>query len=282
MSQEYPLASTASERRRLKMQSDALIPLTERMLSAAGITAGSRVLELGCGSGEVTRLIASRIGPAGSVTGIDRDPGQLAAASGQLRKHGLNNAYFVASDIDNFDPQDSFDAVIARYLLIYVPNPEALLHKAARWLRPGGTMAFIEMDLFRGVGSRIWPPPSDRTASAIKFIGDVMLDAGIHPDMGARLPSMLSHYGQVHSEVAAPPQFGAASIELPLEAVRSVQPMARKLGRADTDEYDVDRLLADEMPGRDDHTVTIPPVSIACWVQVSSATTPNRPCASVI
>jgi cyclopropane fatty-acyl-phospholipid synthase-like methyltransferase len=73
MSETYPLASTERERRRLEMQSQALVPLTERMLSGASITAGARVIELGCGSGEVTRLIASRVGPGGKVLALDRD-----------------------------------------------------------------------------------------------------------------------------------------------------------------------------------------------------------------
>jgi SAM-dependent methyltransferase len=268
MTKEYPLASSERERRRLKMQSEALVPLTERMLAAAGIASGSRVLELGCGSGEVTKLIASRIGPGGEVVAVDRDESQVAAAAQQLRNHGHDNVRHVVSDIESFEPTGAFDAVVGRYVLIYVASPESVLRKAAKWLRPGGCMAFIEMDLFRGVRSRIWPPPSAKTNRAIEFIGDTMLDAGIHADMGARLPSMLSYYGRVESEVDAPMQFGAASIELPLEAVRSVQPIARRLGRTDADEHDVDRLLFDEMNGRDDHTVTIPPVSIAAWVRI--------------
>jgi len=268
MTKDYPLASTTKERRRLKIQAEALVPLTERMLSAAGITSGSRVLELGCGSGEVTKLIARCVGPTGEIVAVDRDAVQIAAAAEQLRELGRNNVRHVVADINDFVPTQQFDAVVGRYFLLYVPSPESVLQRAANWLRPGGALAFIEMDLYRGVGSRIWPPPSERTARAIKFIGHVLLDAGAHSDMSVRLPSMLSHFGKVHFEVGAPLQFGAASIELPLEAVRSVQPIARKLGRADADEYDVDRLLADEMQGRDEHTVTIPPVSIAAWVRV--------------
>jgi len=268
MTQEYPLANTDAERRRLKMQSEALVPITERMLSGAGVGFGSRVLELGCGSGDVTTLIASRVGPTGEVIAMDRDPAQVMAATERLRQAGHRNVHHVVSEIETFEPTGTFDAVIGRYFLIYVSNPEAVVHRAVNWLRPGGFVAFMEMDFFRGVRSRIWPPASEKTVQAIEFIGDVMLDAGVHPDMAARLASMLSIYGKVHTEISAPLQFGRDSIELPLEAVRSVQPMARKLGRPDADLYDVDTLLQTELKNRDSRTVTIPPISIAAWVCV--------------
>ena len=267
MTKDYPLNNNDAERRRLKMQGDALVPLTERMLSGAGIGIGARVLELGCGSGDVTMLIAKRVGSTGEVIAMDRSETQTAAAAERLTSAGYHNVKFAVAEMDRFEPVGKFDAIVGRFFLIYVANPEATLQKVAAWLRPRGHMAFLEMDLFRGVRSHIWPPASPKTNQAIEFIGDVMLDAGIHPHMAARLPSMLSYYGEVHTEISAPLQFGAHSIELPLEAVRSVIPMARKLGRADADQHDVDSLLSAELATRDDHTVTIPPLSVAAWVR---------------
>jgi hypothetical protein len=126
------------------------------------------------------------------------------------------------------------------------------------------------MDFARGVRSRIWPPPSPATARAILFIGDVMLDAGVHTDMAARLPSLLAAYGDVGCEQSAEPQFGADSVELPLEAVRSVQATARRLGRPDADAHDVDALIAAEQAARSADTVTVPPLSVAAWVRVDT------------
>src|SRR5271155_2269147 len=148
MTQEYPLANTDAERRRLKMQSEALVPITERMLSGAGVGFGSRVLELGCGSGDVTTLIASRVGPTGEVIAMDRDPAQVMAATERLRQAGHRNVHHVVSEIETFEPTGTFDAVIGRYFLIYVSNPEAVVHRAVNWSRPGGFVAFMEMDFF--------------------------------------------------------------------------------------------------------------------------------------
>ncbi len=264
----YPLHSSDKERHRLRMQAQAIQPLTERMLTGAGVSKGSRVLELGCASGELTLLLASRVGPGGEVVAMDRDPVQIEAAALRLTAAGFHNVRFVTSELDAFEPAQTFDAVVGRYFLLYIPDPEAAVARVAPWVRPGGAVAFLEMDFFRGVHSSIWPPASPEVRQAIVFIGDVMLDAGINPHMAARLPSILTHYGRVQAETSAPLQFGASSVELPLEAVRSVMPMARKLGRADADRYDVDALLAKELAHRDDRTVTVPPMSIAAWVRL--------------
>ena len=269
MTQDYPLVNGDKERRRLKMQAAALVPLTERMLAGAGIGPGSRVLELGCGGGDVTRLIAHRVGSAGEVLAMDRDPSQVEAAAECVLSAGHRNVKFVVAEMENFQPQGMFDAVVGRYFLLYMPNPEATIDAAVKWVRPGGCLAFLEMDFFRGVRSRIWPPASAETNQALEFIGDVLLDAGINADMATRLPSILSRHGEVEAEVSAPIQFGAASVELPLEAVRSVIPVARKLGRADADRHNVDALLSAEWASRDGHTVTIPPLSVAAWVHVN-------------
>jgi SAM-dependent methyltransferase len=277
MTQQYPLANSDQERQRLKAQAEALIPLTQRMLSGAGIGAGARVLELGCGNGEVTTLIATDVGPSGEVVALDRDPSQVAAARARLHASPYRNVTFVTADVQSYLPAGEFDAVVGRYVLMYLPDPEAIIAKAVRWLRPGGALGFLEMDFFRGVRSRIWPPAGDKTVQAIVFVGEVMLDAGIQADMAVRLPSALSRYGDVSAEASAPVQFGAASVALPLSAVRSVMPTARQLGRRDADLHDVDALIAEEVAKRDKHTVRIPPLSVAAWVRVfSRSQTPSR------
>ena len=274
MTQHYPLQSSERERRRLKMQSQALIPMSLRLLDGAGVGPGSRVLELGCGNGELTKLIAQRVGPSGQVVAIDRDPAQIDAAGQTLHAEGLGNVVLQVAEAEAFSPDRPFDAVIARYFLLYATDPEAMVAKAATWLRPAGAMGFLEMDFYRGVGSRIWPLPLPETERAIGFIADAMLDAGVQPHLSARLPSLLSRYGEVEAELAAPLQMGAESVELPLEAVRSVQATARRIGRADHADHDVDRLLQAELSRRDRHTVTIPPLSVAAWVRLRSGSRP--------
>jgi SAM-dependent methyltransferase len=261
----YPLSSSETERQRLASQAAAIEPLTLQMLRGAGLRSGARVLELGCGSGEVTTLLMNLIGDTGSVVAIDADGGQLEAARRRLSH--ANNVDLLQADICTYDTDERFDAVVGRYILIYLPSPEMFLHKAANWLAPGGALGFVEMDLFPGVGSHIWPPISEHAQRAIDYIGQIMIASGAHMHMSARLPSMLAQYGQIETAVAAPTQWGAGSLELPFSALRSVLPRALALRDPLADAFDVDCILQEEMQGRDHTTATTPPMSIGAWTR---------------
>ena len=71
--QSYALGYNERELNRLLLQSRILGPMTTRMLSAAGLKPGMRVLDAGCGPGDVSLIAAKLVGPTGSVVGLDRD-----------------------------------------------------------------------------------------------------------------------------------------------------------------------------------------------------------------
>ena len=68
---DYVLGHSRPEIDRLQRQAEMLRPITERLLVAAGVEPGMRVLDIGCGPGDVSTLIADLVGPTGSVVGID-------------------------------------------------------------------------------------------------------------------------------------------------------------------------------------------------------------------
>jgi len=76
----YALGHAAAEIQRLANQAAMLRPITERLLRSAGINAGVRVLDSGCGAGDVSMLAAELVGPGGSVVGIDRSQEVLKVA----------------------------------------------------------------------------------------------------------------------------------------------------------------------------------------------------------
>ncbi len=84
----YVLGHEPEELRRLILQAGVLQPIPARLLQNAGIGPGMRVLDLGCGAGDVTMLAADMVGPSGSVTGIDRSP-QVCAANAAIAKRLL-------------------------------------------------------------------------------------------------------------------------------------------------------------------------------------------------
>ena len=149
----YVLGHSPAEMERLKNQGAMLRPITKRLLCIAGIDAGMRVLDLGCGTGDVSMLAAELVGPNGSVVGIDRSQDALDAAEERAREAGLRHINFVQASIDAFSASEPFDLVIGRYILIHQPEPVTLLRHAARLVRPGGALAFHEVRVNDDTGS---------------------------------------------------------------------------------------------------------------------------------
>jgi SAM-dependent methyltransferase len=143
----YQLGIGEDEVARLEIQGRALAPATRMILAEAGIRPGMRVLDLGCGAGDVTFVAADLVGPGGSVLGIDRSPEALARARLRAGQRGLVQVQFVEGDIHDPAPGGPFDAIVERLVLWAVPDPAALLRRQATVLRPGGLVVPIEMDL---------------------------------------------------------------------------------------------------------------------------------------
>ena len=126
-------------------QSEMLQPVTERLLRAAGVRRGMHVLDLGCGSGDVSMLAAALVGPNGLILGVDHDPAALETARNRAWRADLDQVYFLDSAIEALKKEEGpFDAVVGRNILAHVADPVAAVRQAARMLRPGGVMAFHE------------------------------------------------------------------------------------------------------------------------------------------
>jgi SAM-dependent methyltransferase len=118
---------------------------TERMLEAAGVTTGSRVLDVAAGAGGQTLAAARRAGPTGSVVATDISPTILTYAAKSAAEAGLTNIQTVEVDGEALEvlPAASFDAVICRLGLIYFPDQQRALAGMRRALRDGGRIAAI-------------------------------------------------------------------------------------------------------------------------------------------
>jgi ubiquinone/menaquinone biosynthesis C-methylase UbiE len=143
----YMLGHSQNEIRRLVRQAAILRPFTERLLRNAEMGPGMRVLDLGCGAGDVSMLAAELVGPSGSVIGIDRNPEVIASARSRAQAAGLRQINFKEVALDAFSDPGLFDGVIGRYVLVHQANPVDFLRTAARLVRPGGVIALHEIDL---------------------------------------------------------------------------------------------------------------------------------------
>lgn len=114
-------------------------PLSERMLDLAQLSSGMQVLDLATGRGEPALRAAKRIAPAGSVFGIDIAPRMLAMAIERADAEGIANFHCAEGNAESLEFLDGklFDAILARWGLMYFSNPVVALTQARRHLKPG-------------------------------------------------------------------------------------------------------------------------------------------------
>lgn len=119
-------------------------PAAEQLIEAMAIGEGSSVLELACGSGAFTELLAERVGADGHVLATDLSPGMVALAQGNADRAGLSQVDVREMDGEAFvfDVQ-RFDAVVSSLGLMFFPDPESSLRAQAAALAPGGRVGAI-------------------------------------------------------------------------------------------------------------------------------------------
>ena len=188
---QYVLGNSEHEVQRLMFQSEIIRPITMRLLREAGLSAGMRALDLGCGAGDVTMLAADIVGPSGSVVGLDRNADIVIAARERATAAGYSNVAFVEEAAADRGER-SFDVVIGRYILVHQADPASLIRFAASHVRPGGVVAFHEVQCFGDVQSLPHVPIWHQVWN--------LLVAGFasgmsHPDAGARLIEHFSSAG---------------------------------------------------------------------------------------
>jgi ubiquinone/menaquinone biosynthesis C-methylase UbiE len=123
---------------RLLLLARASRPDTAALFSRAGIRAGMKCVDLGCGGGEVTFEPARLVAPGGSVTGVDMDEVKLGLGRTAAVERGIGNVEFTARNVNEWHEPDGYDVVYSRYLLQHLSEPVDLLRRmwaAVRWSR---------------------------------------------------------------------------------------------------------------------------------------------------
>jgi SAM-dependent methyltransferase len=176
--------ATALERRAADPQLRAMLAA---YLTDAALPRGSRVLEVGCGTGAVTRFVAAWPGVAAAV-GVDPSPVFVAKARELARD--LPSLRFEAADGRSLPfAANSFEAVVFHTTLCHVPEPKSLLAEAVRVLRPGGCVAVFEGDYATAT-------LATRAGDRLDACAEAFRESFVHdPWLARRLPALVRALG---------------------------------------------------------------------------------------
>jgi len=226
------------------------IGFTQQLLQDAGIVPGMKVLDLGCGSGDVTFIVSELTGSSGAVVGIDADQHAIAAAQAQAKSRQCSNVSFIQGNIAELTAQPcEFDAVVGRRVLMYLPGPAEAIRRISQAVRPGGVFVFQESDSTLVPGRTLAMPLHDRV---VGWIWTTVAREGADTHMGFHLPQAMTDAGVVVDHIRAEPIIQGQGTHHPLHRiVRAMLPRITKHGVASEAEIDIETLeqrLAAERP----------------------------------
>jgi hypothetical protein len=242
MSEAYVLGHSKSELRRLARQGAIFSDLTLDLLRRAGIKPGMRVLDVGCGAGDVSLIVAELVGRDGQVVGIDRSPDAIAAAQRRTVAAQIDCASFSVSELDRYTSDEPYDAIVGRLVLLYQPDPAASVRAVARCVRPGGVIAFQEM-VMSDARSIPLAPLYQR---CIGLISTLFERVGFPGDMGLQLLPVFLKAGLPKPSMTAAAIVdagpGAACHPYLVETLRTILPVLEGFQITSAAEVDIDTL----------------------------------------
>jgi ubiquinone/menaquinone biosynthesis C-methylase UbiE len=215
--------------------------MTERLFIQAGIAPGMRVLDVGCGSGDVAILVARLVGAEGEVVGIDREPRMLATARERARSSDLAKLSFIEGDFRELGSEHGlFDAAVGRLVLMYQADPVDAVRCLARSVRPGGLIVFQEYDSTVPPASLVPFPLEEQVR---RWIWETFERSGADVHMGFKLYSVLLEAGLSVPEVRAEAIVRTPTTRHPtVPLVRVLLPRMVEYGIATEREVDVETL----------------------------------------
>jgi ubiquinone/menaquinone biosynthesis C-methylase UbiE len=195
---KYVHGYSERERQRLHDQSQTLAELLHHDTI---YSAGSHVLEAGCGVGAQTVILAKN-NPQTHFTSIDASPTSVEAARAAVRRAGFANVAFQTADIFQLPfPEASFDHVFVCFVLEHLRQPGEALRRLRAVLKPGGTLTVIEGDH----GSTFFHPRSDAAWRTVQCLIDVQAAMGGNALIGRELYPLV--LGAGFRDVAVSPRF---------------------------------------------------------------------------
>jgi SAM-dependent methyltransferase len=225
----YFLGHSDAEVERLALQNEFYRDTTEMVLRRAGLASGMRVLDIGCGGGDVSLLAAELVGPTGLVLGIDRSAEAVIAARRRADEAGMRHVQFAVSELDAFSADLPFDALIGRFVLMYLSDPAATLRALIRNLQSNGIVAFQEIEMRTARGY----PDAPLFQRCVDWYATAIERAGFESGMGGKLFAAFRGAGLPPPQMIADSRieggFNSSGYELMAANIRTMLPLLSRL-----------------------------------------------------
>ncbi|GEN10652.1 Methyltransferase domain-containing protein [Myxococcus fulvus] len=273
---KYQLGHSDEEMKRLEYQAGVFRPLTERLLRAAGLRPGMRVLDVGCGVGDVSFLIAELVGPSGEVVGIDGAALPLEWARRRAREQGLSQVRFEHHDLASLPRERPFDAVVERLVLVHQGEPLRFIHQMGEHLRPGGVLVCHEFDFTQ---QPVAYPPMPLLEQVSDWLTRAVRGMALRAQLGRELAALLREAGlqveggQSAGVLGVDGEEDADSLRVFSAGIRALLPAIERLGITRAEDVGIDTLeqrLRDE--ARAANGLFVPFTMIGVWARRPAST----------
>ena len=195
---QYLLGYAQTEQERLQRQAQILAEETHSLLDQLEISPGARAVEIGCGPQGMLDLLSSRVGPSGTVTGVERSEDSVRLAGRFVADHKLSNVEVIHGDGRSTGlPRRTYDVAAARLVLVNVPDPEQIVAEMVALVRPGGVVALYEADWL----GAICDPPLAAWDRIVSLLGAYSDQNRVDLFVGRKIPRLLREAGLVDVRV---------------------------------------------------------------------------------
>ena len=248
------------EQERLRKLEEWLDPGTTRYFDQIGVGPGWRVLEVAAGAGSITRVLADRVGLSGSVLATDLDTkflDEIDLPNVEVRKHDI-----LSEDL----PDDAFDLVHTRLLLMHLPGRDEALKRMIAATKPGGFVFVEDMEMMTWID--ITPSPAmERVRVAMIKLFEM---AGANPFLGRTLPFMLDAAGLedvwAEGRIAMGHRWDSAGLQMFKLMLMELREFLVNTGAAAAEDVDESIRLIDDPAWQG-----IPPAVVAAYGRKASA-----------
>lgn len=187
--QDYIIGGGAEGKARLNVLAQVLEPFTKSLLEKNGLSPGKKLLDVGCGGGNVSRMAAQIVGNSGSVTAVDFDATIVELNRAEVPQ--LPQLHYQNISAYDITYSNEFDIAYSRFLLSHLTEPALALRNIVRSVRPGASVVIEDVQF----GGHICYPSNNAFETYVAWYISLARKRGQQPEIGPSLMSLLHETG---------------------------------------------------------------------------------------